>query len=101
MLERAAFYAHHDVLAYLLELGANPNDKADGGSSALDVCIKHLGWEDFSRKHGYGPRACPWRQGIQGARSHQGARQVRSHVEHRSFPHCTRRGGFSTDRNPR
>lgn len=56
MLERAAYYAHHDILAYLLELGANPNDKADGGSSALDVCIKHLGWEDFSRKHEYGAK---------------------------------------------
>jgi hypothetical protein len=42
------------LLACLLELGANPNDKADGGSRALDVCIKHLGWEDFSRKHEYG-----------------------------------------------
>jgi hypothetical protein len=49
MLERAAFYAHHDILAYLLELGANPNDKADGGSSALETCIQHLGWEDFDR----------------------------------------------------
>jgi hypothetical protein len=56
MLQRAAYYAHHDILAYLLELGANPNDKADGGSSALDVCIKHLGWEDFSRKHEYGAK---------------------------------------------
>ena len=54
MLQHAAYYAHHDALAYLLELGANPNDKADGGSGALDVCIKHLGWEDFSRKHDYG-----------------------------------------------
>jgi ankyrin repeat protein len=54
MLERAAYYARHDILACLLELGANPNDKADGGSSALDVSIKHLGWEDFSRKHEYG-----------------------------------------------
>lgn len=54
MLQHAAYYAHHDAMGYLLELGANPNDKVDGGSSALDVCIKHLGWEDFSRKHGYG-----------------------------------------------
>jgi len=49
MLDRAAFYSDRDVLAYLLELGANPNDRADGGSSALESCIRHLGWEDFDR----------------------------------------------------
>jgi hypothetical protein len=30
MLERAAFSAHRDVLAYLLDLRANPNDRPDG-----------------------------------------------------------------------
>lgn len=55
MLERAAFSAHRDVLEYLLGLGANPNDKADGGSSALEACIRHLGWEDFDRiRYHYG-----------------------------------------------
>ena len=54
MLERAAFFAHRDILAYLLDLGANPNDRPDGGSSALEVCIRHLGWEDFDRvRYGY------------------------------------------------
>jgi ankyrin repeat protein len=56
MLERAAFSAHRDVLAYLLDLGANPNDRPDGGSSALEACIRHLGWEDFDRVQ-YGYRA--------------------------------------------
>ena len=28
MLERAAYSAHRDVLAHLLDLGANPNDKS-------------------------------------------------------------------------
>jgi ankyrin repeat protein len=56
MLDRAAFSAHRDVLAYLLRLGASPNDKPDGGSRALDACIRHLGWEDFDRvRYGYGP----------------------------------------------
>lgn len=55
MLERAAFSAHRDVLEYLLDLGANPNDRADGGSSALEACIRHLGWEDFDRiRYHYG-----------------------------------------------
>jgi len=55
MLERAAFSAHRDILAYLLDLGANPNDRPDGGSSALEACIRHLGWEDFDRvRYQYG-----------------------------------------------
>ncbi|MBZ5558978.1 MAG: ankyrin repeat domain-containing protein [Acidobacteriia bacterium] len=55
MLERAAFSAHRDVLAYLLDLGANPNGRPDGGSSALEACIRHLGWEDFDRvRYHYG-----------------------------------------------
>jgi ankyrin repeat protein len=49
LLDRAAFSAHRDLLAYLLDLGANPNDKADGGSTALESCIRHLGWEDFDQ----------------------------------------------------
>jgi len=56
MLERAAFSARVEVLAYLLDLGANPNDRPDGGSTALESCIRHLGWEDFDRvRYGYGP----------------------------------------------
>ena len=55
MLERAAFSAHQDVMAYLLDLGANPNDKGDGGSTALEASIRHLGWEDFDRvRYHYG-----------------------------------------------
>jgi hypothetical protein len=55
MLERAAFYAHRDLLAYLIDLGANPNDRPDGGSTALEACIRHLGWEDFDRiRYTYG-----------------------------------------------
>lgn len=55
MLERAAFSAHREILDYLLDLGAEPNDKPDGGSSALEACIRHLGWEDFDRiRYHYG-----------------------------------------------
>jgi hypothetical protein len=54
LLERAAFSAHRDVLAHL-DLGANPNDRPDGGSTALEACIRHLGWEDFDRiRYSYG-----------------------------------------------
>lgn len=55
MLERAAFSAHLDMLTYLLDLGADPNDRPGGGSSALEACIRHLGWEDFDRvRYRYG-----------------------------------------------
>jgi ankyrin repeat protein len=40
MLARAAFISNSETLDYLLELGANPNDKPDGGSSALDGCLR-------------------------------------------------------------
>ena len=35
-----------DIIAYLLGLGTNPNDRPDGGSGALHACLLHLGWED-------------------------------------------------------
>ena len=49
LLTSAATFAHTDVISYLLELGAKPNDKPNGGSSALDACIRHLGWENSDR----------------------------------------------------
>jgi hypothetical protein len=53
MLERAAFYAHSEIIEYLLDLSANPNDKPDGGSSAFDACLRTLGWEELERvEHG-------------------------------------------------
>jgi hypothetical protein len=58
MFERAAFSAHRDVLAYLLETGTNPNDRPDGRSNALEACIRHLGLEDFDRvRYRYGASA--------------------------------------------
>jgi ankyrin repeat protein len=60
LLQHAAFFAHRDVMAYLFSLGANPNDRPDGGSTALDKCIRHLGWEDLDRVlYGYGPQQTP------------------------------------------
>ena len=49
LLEKAAFFARRETMAYLLSLGANPNNKPNGGSGALDACIRHLGWEDIGR----------------------------------------------------
>ena len=36
-----------EMANYLLALGANPNDKVNGGSSALDRCFWHLGFGTF------------------------------------------------------
>ena len=42
LLHCAAVSARSDAIRYLLEIGANPNDKTNGGSSALDTCLWHL-----------------------------------------------------------
>jgi hypothetical protein len=46
LIKEASTFAKRDVMAYLLGMGANPNDKPNGGSSALDGCLKSLRWED-------------------------------------------------------
>jgi hypothetical protein len=53
MLERAAYRANSGTLEHLFALGANPNDKPDDGSSALDACLRILGFEELDRvEHG-------------------------------------------------
>jgi ankyrin repeat protein len=42
LLHCAAVSARSDAIRYLLEIGANPNDKPNGGSSALDTCLWRL-----------------------------------------------------------
>ena len=49
LLRQAAFHAHHEILPNLLDVGANPNDKPDGGSTALEDCIKYAGIEDSAQ----------------------------------------------------
>jgi hypothetical protein len=46
LLEAAALSDSKELIDHLLHLGAQPNDKPDGGSSALDRCLWHLPWED-------------------------------------------------------
>jgi hypothetical protein len=53
LLDRAAVWGRKETLEYLLEMGANPNDKANGGSSALDTVLRHLnfvGFDAYNRK---------------------------------------------------
>jgi hypothetical protein len=55
LLEKAAFFARRDTMAHVLTLGANPNNKPNGGSAALEACIRHLGWENIDavlHRHG-------------------------------------------------
>jgi ankyrin repeat protein len=48
LLTSAAAFGRLDVVRYLLELGAKPNDKANGGSSSLDRCLStSLGFTGF------------------------------------------------------
>jgi hypothetical protein len=46
LLKEAAHFGHADVVRYLLSLGAEPNNKSNGGSTALDCCLWHLEFED-------------------------------------------------------
>lgn len=46
LLHAAALSDSKELIDYLLQLGAKPNDKPNGGSSALDRCLWHLPWED-------------------------------------------------------
>jgi hypothetical protein len=53
MLQRAAERANGGTIEHLLSSGTNPNDKPDGGSSAVDSCLRILGWEELERvEHG-------------------------------------------------
>jgi hypothetical protein len=51
LLREASTFAKRDAIAYLLSLGASPNDKPNGGSSALDGCLRALHWEDSYQFH--------------------------------------------------
>lgn len=42
LLDCAAIWERKETLEYLLQIGANPNDKPNGGSSALDTVLRHL-----------------------------------------------------------
>ncbi len=53
LLHKAAISSHKATLVYLLEIGANPNDKPNGGSSALNTTLWHL---NFSRIDLYGSK---------------------------------------------
>lgn len=47
LLRCAAIWGRKATLEYLLQIGANPNDKANGGSSALDTALRDLSFVRF------------------------------------------------------
>jgi hypothetical protein len=47
LLACASTLSSTEIIKYLLGLGTQANDKANGGSSALDRCLGHLAHEDF------------------------------------------------------
>ena len=53
LLRQAAVWPRKATLEYLLEIGANPNDKPNGGSSALDTSLRDL---SFARFDPYGSK---------------------------------------------
>lgn len=57
LLHSAAISNRQPTLHYLLEMGANPNDKPDGGSRALDTVLWHLDVAGISLNGGKGPKS--------------------------------------------
>lgn len=53
LLHSAAVSGRKDAIHYLLEIGAKPNDRPNGGSSALESCLWRLNWGRFN---GYGEK---------------------------------------------
>lgn len=49
LLSNGAMSNSKEAIQYLLSLGADPNDKANGGSSALDHCFWRLGWGTYDQ----------------------------------------------------
>ena len=47
LLHRAAISNRKAILEYLLDLGASPNDRANGGSSALETALWHMSFARF------------------------------------------------------
>ena len=54
MAAAASIMTTPETVAYLVNLGANINDKADGGSTALDACLRHIGWRESVWEAPYG-----------------------------------------------
>jgi hypothetical protein len=62
LLNWAAFGPHKETIRYLLDLGAQPNNKPNGGSAALDRCLWNFQFESIRWTH-YGGKIRKWQIG--------------------------------------
>lgn len=62
LLNWAAFGPHEDTIRYLLGLGAQPNNKPNGASAALDRCICNFQFESIRWAHS-GRKISKWHIG--------------------------------------
>ena len=46
MAAAASLITTPETVAYLVSLGADVNDKSDGGSTVLDTCLRNFGWRE-------------------------------------------------------
>jgi len=46
MAAAAALITTPETIAYLVSLGADVNDKSDGGSIVLETCLRNFGWKE-------------------------------------------------------
>lgn len=46
MRAAASFITTPETVAYLVSLGADVNDKQDGGSTVVDTCLRYFGWRE-------------------------------------------------------
>lgn len=46
MAAAAALVTTPETIAYIVSLGADVNDKPDGGSTVLDTCLRNFGWRE-------------------------------------------------------
>lgn len=54
LLNCACHLSRKEIVKYIFELGANPNDKANGGSTGLDNCLGYFRFADMDAiLHGY------------------------------------------------
>lgn len=51
LLVCASMFPQNEVIAYLLERGANPNRKENGASEALDRCLWNIHFKSLSRRN--------------------------------------------------
>jgi hypothetical protein len=64
LLHSAAISNRQPTLHYLLEMGANPNDKPNGGSRAVDTALWHLDVAGINLQGGKGrkPKYVAWKE---------------------------------------